>query len=392
MAKGMTFFKCSSGKTLWGTAMVFSLLMLALLYRVPAYFLGYNSDPPLGFQLSKYILAMFLGICSLPLWFYQFRSLKIFDFIYVATFVVLAWQGYRIASWDLVEAGFWPLIAFIVIRFVQPVPPNLLSQILAYSFVAYGLFVLAQVSMLVFYGYGFMHSTDSIITSRFGGFVVDPLAAPMLCFLFLGWSMGLRKPVFYTALIALFVAMTHTWTAYVFLIVAMGFCGSYLLWNKFCRFWSLLFGGVWIAGVFAAAVKINDMANMYPFLAGKLVSVRLHSTYWWPDQWLFYPSDTFKYSETVWVESIENLGIVWTIFFFGIIFHMAYKAFLSWKDETNPQANAIKLATLIVTGYFLFGSLNLPYPSIFPANLIFYLFVCLVYFDKIRPVPMAKST
>lgn len=385
------YIKNIESKKNLGTALVVSILILAIFYRLPAYFMSYDSQPPLGFRLGKYGIGLLLALGALPLWFRQLKALKLFDALYISVFVVLAIQGFMLQGWDLLEAGFWPLIAYMVIRFSQPIPAALLNRVVGAAFLCYGLFLLAQIILLNWYSVRFMHATDSVLTSRFGGLTVEPLGAPMLCLLFLGWAIGLRKNLFYAVLPILFIAMTHTWSAYVFLAVVFGAAIYISLWDSQHRTLAITSLVVFLAGIFGSVFVLNELKDSNPFLAGKWTSVKIHASYWWPDRWLLLPSNDFKYSETVWVESVENLGIIWTLLFFGVLLYMCYRLFVSWKDETIKQVRATKLSAVLVSGYFLLGSLNLPYPSIFPANLIFYLFACLIIFDKVRSEPTAQT-
>lgn len=364
---------------------VLALLALAFFYRAPAYFLGYQWEPPIAFRLGKYVISLVLVMGALNIWSSRIGELTRYDFIYLGVFTLLAGQGFRTNAWDLVEGAFWPLVSFAIVRFSQPISARLISRIMGYTFWIYGFFILLQLFCLAFYGYGFMHSGDSIFNSRFGGLMVEPLSAPMMCFLFLGWAISRPKNNYiYLLCVVIFILMTHTWTAYFYIILMAALWVFYELWRNKYRWYSYGLMLLFLVILSMTIMFVHQQTETSKFLSAKWSSVELHMTYWWPSRWLWLPSEDFKFSETVWVGYVENLGILWTICFFGLIFFMAQRVFDAWKCETDSQLRAIKLASLLVTGYFLFGSLNLPYPAIFPANLIFYLFANLVFFNKIQ--------
>lgn len=360
---------------------VLALLMVAFFYRAPAYFLGYSWEPPVAFRLGKYVLALILAIGAVNIWLHRIRELTRYDLLYLVAFTLLAVQGFRTNAWDLVEGAFWPLASFAVVRFSQPISARLIGKIVNYTLFAYLIFILLQAGGLVFYDYAFMHAASSIFNSRFGGLTVEPLSAPMLCLVFLGWAIGgQRCHWFYAICVLIFVLMTHTWTSYLYLAIVAVVWGLHELRQgqyraRICGF--ALF-------VMVVLVLMAQQLDLYELLSYKRASIELHASYWWPSRWLWLPSEDFKFSETVWVGYIENMGILWTALWVGLLFFMAKSVFDAWKGETDAQLRAIKFASLLVTGYFLFGGLNLPYPAIFPANLIFYLFANLVFFNKIQ--------
>lgn len=364
---------------------VLTLLALAFFYRAPAYFLSYQLEPPIVFRLGKYVIGLVFAMAALNIWRRHIRELTRYDLLYLGVFTILAAQGFRTNAWDLVEGAFWPLVSFAIVRFTQPISARLISRIMGYTFWTYGFFILLQSFGLAYYGYGFMHSGDSIFNSRFGGLTVEPLSAPMMCFLFLGWAIFRPKNNYiYLLCVVIFILMTHTWTAYLYIILMAALWVFYELWRNKYRWCSYGLMLLFLVLLSMTIMFVHQQTETSKFLSAKWSSVKLHMTYWWPSRWLWLPSEDFKFSETVWVGYVENLGILWTICFFGLIFFMAQRVFDAWKCETDSQLRAIKLASLLVTGYFLFGSLNLPYPAIFPANLIFYLFANLVFFNKIQ--------
>lgn len=364
---------------------VLALLLLALFYRVPAYFLEYKWEPPLAFRLGKYLIGLMLALGAIHVWSCRFRELTRYDLLYSGAFTLLAIQGFRTNAWDLVEGGFWPLVSFAVLRFSQLVSVRSISRIVGCAFLAYGIILVIQFVALDFYGYGFMHSGSSVFNSRFGGLTVEPLSAPMLCLVFLGWATGNKRYYWpYVFCAVLFVLMTHTWTSYLYVMIVFGLWGIHKIWHSRYRPWVY---GLIILVLFSLLILVSTgpaLLATNEFLSGKKTSIALHATYWWPDRWLWLPSDDFIFSETVWVGYVENMGIIWTVWFFGLLFFIAKRVFDGWRSEADIQLRAIKFASLLVTGYFLFGGLNLPYPAIFPANLIFYLFANLVVFEKLR--------
>lgn len=360
---------------------VLALLVLAFFYRAPAYFLGYQWDPPIAFRLGKYVISLVLAMAALNIWRRHIRELSRYDLLYLGVFILLAAQGFRTNALDLVEGAFWPLVSFAIVRFSQPVSVCWIRRIVGYAFGAYGCFILLEALGLAYYGYGFMHSGDSIFNSRFGGLTVEPLSAPMMCLVFLGWAIGGHRHFwFYVFWVSIFVLMTYTWTSYLYLIIVAIVWVFYKLWPAQYRLWVY---GILVLSL-AALTLMTSQLGAIDLLSAKRESIALHISYWWPSRWLWLPSEDFKFSETVWVVYVENMGVLWTACFFGLIFFMAQRVLDAWKCETDSQLRAIKLASLLVTGYFLFGGFNLPYPAIFPANLIFYLFANLVFFNKIQ--------
>lgn len=357
-------------------------LAVAFYYQVHKYPLNFDAgaEASVAWRLGKYVLILGLCLVAAAVRGRKLLPLRTFDFLWLLTFGASALVGGLTRSADLVECSFWALASWAIARMSSPMPVVWLKR---WSWVALALSLLmlvAQAVGLLYFGKAFSNSNPNFWLSRFSGLTVEPLSAPMIGLFFGGFGFALHgwKRWAVVALGIFFVLACQTWTAYVYLILVFGLvCIHYLRrhtkWVVFLVMLAVLLG--WFV---LGSGKIN-LTELY---AMKKPSIELHMVYWWPDVWQLWPANTYDFNETWWVNGVENMGVVWTLAYHVALFYLLLIIWKKYQNHRDTESGWVYLTTLIMGGYFLFGSMNLPYPAIYPANFLFFLFAMLCYFDR----------
>ncbi|MBP7991177.1 MAG: hypothetical protein KAY91_00790, partial [Rhodocyclaceae bacterium] len=298
----------------------------------------------------------------------------------VTTFTTSALVGFLSRSPDLIECGFWALAAWLIAKISLSLSIKRLERWCFVALLAQLMMIVTQAVGLIYFGKNFAHANSNFWLSRFGGLTVEPLSATMLGLFFTGFGFSCHgwKRWIVIVLGLFFVIACHTWTGYVYLLILFALvCAKHLRrhpkWVVFT---------VVLSGLLAWFVLGSGKPNLAEFYEVKRSSIELHMTYWWPDVWRIWPSMTYDFNETWWVNGVENMGLVWTLVYHAALFYVLLVVWKKYRYYRTTECAWIYLTTLIMGGYFLFGSLNLPYPVIYPANFLFFLFAMLCYFDR----------
>ena len=89
--------------------------------------------------------------------------------------------------------------------------------------------------------------------------------------------------------------------------------------------------------------------------------------------WAILGGSDFNYFESWWARAVINFGMIWTFISLAMVFALILSA---WRAQQHSPRGARPIYTglLFFSVYFSIGSLNLPFLSIFPANVIFFMF------------------
>lgn len=357
-------------------------LVVVFYYQVHKYPLNFEAgaEASVAWRLGKYLVVLVLCLMAAALRGRKLFPLQTFDFLWLLTFGASALVGGLMRSTDLVECGFWALASWGIARMSLPLPMVWLKRWGLVALVLSLLMLSIQALGLVYFGKGFSSSNTNIWLSRFSGLTVEPLSAPMLGLFFVGFGFALEgwKRGVVLALGVFFVIACQTWTGYVYLLVLFALVS--ITYMRRHPKWILF--AVALLALLAWLVLGSGKFNLTALYELKRPSIELHMTYWWPDVWRIWPSMTYDFNETWWVNGVENMGLVWTLAYHAALFYVLLVVWKKYRSYQTTECAWIYLATLIMGGYFLLGSLNLPYPVIYPANFLFFLFAMLCYFDR----------
>lgn len=357
-------------------------LAVVFYYQVHKYPLNFEAgaEASVGWRLGKYLIVLSLCLVAAAVRGRKLFPLQWFDFLWLVTFGASALVGGLTRSADLVECGFWALASWVIARTSCTMPMDWLKRWSWVAILLSLLMLVIQAVGLMYFGKAFSSSNPNIWLSRFSGLTVEPLSAPMLGLFFVGFGFAFQgwKRALVVALGIFSVIACQTWTGYVYLLILFALvCFAYL--RRHPK-WVVL--AVALLALLVWIVLGSGKVNLTELYELKKPSIELHMTYWWPDVWRIWPSTDYDFNETWWVNSVENMGIIWTAAYHVAILYLLLVVWKKYQDYRSMDRGWIYLTTLIMGGYFIFGSLNLPYPVIYPANFLFFLFAMLCYFDR----------
>lgn len=366
---------------------------MAFFYQTYRYPLGYGYEPPLYWRTGKYLLLLGLCIFSTRMFIKKIKYFGLFERVFLAEFAILTINGLILHEKFLVQGAFCGLVAFWLAVSLHQVQYESMRRFFLFGWVVNTLFYCIEAIGLVFFNKSFFASTGSVITSRFGGMLVEPLGAAYFSFLFLGFSLEYkgvaRLFIALTSVIGLF--MTQTMTGVFFLTIVICFCVA--LWALHRMGW-LIFSLVFATLMFivvAAVFGFWYFNGFLPFLAGKWHSVILHASYWWPMRWPWFPANESMFSETWWVFLIQNMGILWSLVYAVIITRLLVVCLQHAKyllvRRSDGTFNGVFFAVYLSSSYVVFGSLNQLYPAMYPVGFLGILFAFMIKYEKISKNP-----
>lgn len=359
-------------------------LVVIFYYQVHKYPLNFEAgaEASVGWRLGKYLIILSLCLVAAAVRGRKLLPLRWFDFLWLVTFGASALFGGLTRSTDLLECSFWAIASWSIARTSCQMPMDWLKR---WSWVAIVLNLLMlgiQAVGHLYFGKEFAHTNPNIWLSRFSGLTVEPLSATMLGLFFVGFGFAFQgwKRMLVVVLGVFFVIACQTWTGYVYLVMLFAcVCIAYMR-----RHTQWIFLAIACLALLAWFVMGSGKVNLTQLYELKRPSIELHMTYWWPDVWRIWPSMSYDFNETWWVNGVENMGVIWTIAYHVAVFYLLLIVWKKYQKYRSADQGWIYLTTLIMGGYFLFGSLNLPYPVIYPANFLFFLFAMLCYFDRFK--------
>lgn len=367
------------------------VLFIAFFYQIYRYPFEYGIEPPLPWVLGKYLLITGACLCVMERFFVSTRRFGLFELAFILLFLMLLVGGVWQKEKFEVQAAFAGLAAlWVVLTVTEKIPYSSLRSFLLAAWSINVLFYVIQFFGILFFQKTFVHSSDSILTSRFGGMLVEPLGAPYLSFLFLGFAFEykglLRRFIAGTSMLTLVMSMTLTAGLFIFLVL-MSFV-IYQVNKRIGKVAAISIGFLTLLCVLGAFLVVWVLSDTYPYFAAKWeISIVPHAIYWWPNRWPLLPLDMSSFSETWWVFCVQNMGIVWTVAYLSVMYVLIKDVInqKGWllKQRVEGTYRGLYVGIYLSGAYVLFGSLNQLYPAMYPVGLLFMIFAFMVKYQKI---------
>ena len=302
----------------------------------------------------------------------------------------LIWAGIGEANTHFLDAAFWPLAALVLVVGTKPISVAALNRY--FRFVFFYALVSTAIEVFLFLTIGRLPALayEDSFSVRFGGFLDDPNGFAALVYMLLGWAYyyfsGKRRVLAEGALL-LCLLLTQSYTALAFLgLFIMVLAGNRLL-HRPRPLLIMSFGAVLLAVLIYIWVPLTGL--IYSIIESKSNSVDIHvsqvTTTKVMDvtEWILGGTSYVPY-ESWWVGSLINFGVPWYLLNLIVFTTLTVCTFKAFRNADNLQYKAVMSGIFLLTCYFLVGSINLPFYSVFPINFIFFFFSYLVFFERIR--------
>lgn len=350
------------------------------------------SDTPLALQAGKFVLALPLIVISGVRWLWNSAQLNrpmiVLGTLLLSFYSLL--KIYQEHDSQFLDLSFWMIFSIILVLSVDDIGLSAIDRyfrlLLIYSLAS------TAIEVFLFLAIGRLPALawDGSYLVRFGGFLDDPNGFAAILFLLMAWSYYRfkgRTRFFVLSSLVVSLFLTQSWTAFAFFF---GFLALFvLLFLRRRPLWALLTACVLPLFVVVLAQWIRQSAAdlLFQVLQDKQSSIEGHTfpwAYWisrWPD-WLLMGEWKYNPYESWWASSMVNFGLLWFGVYVSLIVTLLFWLWRAYRRST-VEAKPIYAGLLFFGLYFAFGSLNLPFPIIFPINALFFLLSFLVAFEKI---------
>ncbi len=352
------------------------------------------SDTPVMLQVGKFILACPLFAIAAGRCLRQKLALK----QWLAALGILFLSGYSLFkiigdnSSKYLELSFWMLFPLVLVLGSDGVKLSAIDRYLRFLLV----FALGStvIQIVLFLAFGRLPALayEGTMLIRFGGFLDDPNGFGAILFLLMGWSYGRFRGwtrFFILGSIVVSLLLTQSWTALVFLTVVFCFCALIAV-SKRPWLAVLIICACLLLAMFVLRETSPSPGTLFEeMLNAKQGSIEGHSFSWgaWGSKWTEWAilgDSTYNSYESWWASAPINFGVPWLIVFLCLIAELIM-SLRSGLVGAGSEARPVYLGFLLFGYYFAFGSLSLPFPTIFPINFLFFLFSFLTVFGRIRP-------
>lgn len=351
------------------------------------------ADTPFALQAGKFIFA--LPVLAIALTRSLTKPLRSFQWIVILAVLFLC--GYSVfkilgdTDPAIFESSFWMLFSLISVLAIDRVSISSIDKYLKFLLIFSFLSTLIEVTLFFTVGRLPALAYEGTLSVRFGGFLDDPNGFALICFLLMGWSFYRFKArtrfLILTGQVLLLV-LTQSWTAIGFFLLFL------LVWAVLALLKRPAVGipVVCLMGACVVFLLTKLSATLIPvllnLLSSKQDSVQDHVAplaeflAGW-SEWILLGTASYNHFESWWLGAVINYGVLWLgvdIFVVAALFVSLVQA----SSRATPQARPIFVGLIFGGLYFVLGSFNLPFPLVFPLNVLFFVFSFLVFFDKLE--------
>lgn len=350
------------------------------------------SDTPLAWQAGKFVLAFPLIAVSAVRWLGNSARLPHWP-IMLGTLFLSSFSLLKILNGhdsQYLDVSFWMFFSLVLVLSVDSVSVSAIDKyfyiLLAYAFGS----TLVQVFLFLAFGRLPALAFEGTYLVRFGGFLDDPNGFAAIWFLLMGWSYKRFKGRIRALILAgivLSLLLTQSWTAIAFFLAMLLF---YVLTSALRRPLSALLTicALPLCAVFLVQLIARLQEGfLLETLQTKQESIEGHIFPWslwaskWTD-WTFLGEWKYNPYESWWASSMVNFGVFWFGAYLALVIALLV-CLLRAASKATHKSKPMYAGLLLFGFYFAIGSLNLPFPIIFPINALFFLFFFLVAFRKI---------
>jgi hypothetical protein len=352
------------------------------------------SDTPLALQAGKFILALPLLVMAAVRWLSNSAQIRrpviALGMLFVAVYSLL--KIYEEHDSQFLNVSFWLLFSLVLGLAIDNISLSSLDKyfrlLLAYSLAS------TAVEVFLFFAFGRLPSlawSEGYLV-RFGGFLDDPNGFAAILFLLMGWSyLRFKGRTRFLLLASLVVALllTQSWTALAFFLAFLGMLFLVFLLKRPVAALATACALPLLVAVIVQGIRQLPGDLLLQLLEDKQSSIEGHTFPWahwlsrW-QEWLLMGEWKYNPYESWWASSMVNFGLLWFGVYLALIAVLLFGLWRAYARATI-QAKPVYAGLLMFGLYFAFGSLNLPFPIIFPINALFFLFSFLVAFEKIAP-------
>lgn len=383
------------GNRVFWVALIFCTVYLSYRYPLQINSTGTSStysDTPLSLQLAKFLLACPLFAIStvqclrkvVPLKQWSVALAVLFLSVYSLTKVI------GDDSSKYLDLSFWMLFSLVLVWSVDAVNVSAIDRYLRFLLIYSLSSTLIEVVLFAAFGRLPALAYAGTFLIRFGGFLDDPNGFAAILFLLLGWSYGRyqgQTRFFIVSSIIASLALTQSWTALAFLTVIAFLWGLRGAARRPFLAISIACVCALLVIFFVRLLPESPGDFFMDMLNAKEGSIEGHYLPWtqwgsrWTD-WALLGDSTYNSYESWWVGAPINFGAPWSLAFAGLIATLIM-SLRRGLLRAGKEARPIYLGFVLFGSYFVFGSISLPFPIMFPMNFLFFVFSFLVVFGKI---------
>ena len=377
------------------------LCTLYLCYRYPLQVNDSGTSPtyadtPLFLQVGKFILLLPLFAVAMLRSIEKSLTEKQW-FIVGATLFLSVFSMTKLCNnFDAryFQLSFWMLFPLILVWGTRDIGIEALDRYFRFVFIL--CLASSALQLFLFFSFGRLPALayEGTIFVRFGGFLDDPNGFAAILFLVLGWAdkryAGLKR-ILAVGGIGAALLFTQSWTAIAFLVLI---CLIRAILGMRRHFVLSTVGLVCVGLILSRAY--GEIQHSYGSLLDEILNLRQlkveqHSFAWsiWGSKWYewFLIGDSkYNFYEFWWASAAVNFGVPWLVTFLTLT---TLPLSTLWKAASNasPEHRPIYSGILLFQIYCLIGSFNLPFVAIFPVNFLFFVFLYLLEFKRIRLTP-----
>jgi hypothetical protein len=351
------------------------------------------SDTPFILQAGKFLLACPFLVVALPRCFRTRLLLR--QWVWVSSvFFLFAFAVFKALAGGgpgYVEPVFWMPFALAMVCATENISIEEIDRYLRYLLIYALSSTAVELLLFIFFGRLPALAYEGTVSIRFGGFLDDPNGFAGLLFLLLGWCYARytgRPRALLLISLTICLLLTQSWTALgFFAVIVVGWGLSSMTKRPVVVIVSA------VAVVLLCAFALRNMSDsavvaFQTILDAKQKSAQGHAFPWsemlprWAE-WLWFGQTTYTPYESWWAGALVNFGLPWLCINFALYVWITLslrRAFV----KANATSRPMLLGLLLFALYFVFGSVNLPFPTVFPLNVILFMFSFPLMLGKIR--------
>lgn len=358
------------------------------------------TDTPFVLQAGKFVLAVPLIVLAAVRWLSNSARIPrwpiVFGTLFLSIFSLLKILNGQDSQY--LDVSFWMIFSLVLVLSIDSISIAAIDKYFSFVLVYALGSTIVQVFLFLAFGRLPALAFEGSYLVRFGGFLDDPNGFAAICFLLLGWSFkkfaGWPRRLVVAGLFAALL-LTQSWTALAFFAAASTFAFLIIAWRR------PVAAALTISALPLLAILIFNWIPklregfLFEMLEAKQESIEGHMFPWavWASKWTdWVVLGEWKYNpyESWWASSMINFGLAWLCVYFALLTALLIYVLRAFT-RARPEYRAVYSGVLLFSIYFVFGSLNLPFPIIFPINALFFLFCFLVAFGKISAPDRAEA-